>query len=408
MLPPTTQDLPLSDVLIVDDDPMQTSVLSDIMRDEELNTAACGSASEAVELYKQRQFGVVIVDLRLPDDGGLPLIERLSALDGHARFIIHTGYGSLESAKHALDARAFAYVEKSGDAGPLLVAVHRALRERAEEMERCQQEAATRMVQSIVESAQDAIIMADDSGNIVLWNQAATRIFGYTEQDAMGRNAHELLAPPQLAARYREAFPRFQQTGQGNAIGKTVQLDALRKGGEQFPVELSLSTVHCSGRWHAIAVVRDITERCERENELLRIRYAIDNATEGIGVADMENNVFYHNHAAERLLGYTIEELASIGGPPALFCDSDVSDEVFERLHRGEPWTGEVEMRTHSGQVLPVFLRASPILNSNKKLVGYTGFLTDITARKRVEETLLRQNALLQAINQVFEKERSA
>ena len=120
----------------------------------------------------------------------------------------------------------------------------------------------------ITSSAKDAILMMDDGGNISYWNEAAKEIFGYSASEAMGRELHRFLAPPKYHDAYREGFRTFRATGHGPAVGKTLELTALRRDGTEFPMELSLSTVKIEDRWHSIGIIRDITERKRTEEEL--------------------------------------------------------------------------------------------------------------------------------------------
>ncbi|MDD2271234.1 MAG: PAS domain S-box protein [Desulfuromonadaceae bacterium] len=115
----------------------------------------------------------------------------------------------------------------------------------------------------IVNSAQDAIIMLDPDGAISTWNDAAVRIFGYAARDVIGRNFHHLMVPERYHADHFKAFEKFRHSGEGNAVGKVVELWAKRKSGEEFPVELALSAVQLHDQWHAIGIVRDISERNE-------------------------------------------------------------------------------------------------------------------------------------------------
>jgi PAS domain S-box-containing protein len=85
----------------------------------------------------------------------------------------------------------------------------------------------------ITASAQDAIIMLDDAGNIAFWNQAAERLFGYAQAEIIGHDLHTTLVPQSLREAYRQAFQDFQQTGQGVTIGKTLELSGLRKDGSE-------------------------------------------------------------------------------------------------------------------------------------------------------------------------------
>ena len=119
----------------------------------------------------------------------------------------------------------------------------------------------------ITESAQDAIIMMGADQRISFWNTAAARIFGYTAAEAMGLELHALIALAPAHAKFTQAFPHFQASGEGPVIGKAVEATALRKGGEEFPVELSVSATQFGGQWHAIGIVRDITWRKRQEEQ---------------------------------------------------------------------------------------------------------------------------------------------
>ena len=124
--------------------------------------------------------------------------------------------------------------------------------------------------EKISASAQDAIISMDNDGNISFWNEAAETILGYTQEEALGRNLHELIAPERFREAHLKAFPAFQEKGEGSALGQTLELAAIRKGGTEFPVELALSATLIAGKWNGIAVLRDISERKKAQQEILQ------------------------------------------------------------------------------------------------------------------------------------------
>jgi PAS domain S-box-containing protein len=105
---------------------------------------------------------------------------------------------------------------------------------------------------------------------VSFWNRAAERVFGYSAREAVGRDLHVLLAPPTMLPLFRQAFPAFQRTGTGAAVSKTLELNALRKDQTPVVVELSLSAMEMDGRWCAVGVVRDITERRQIEERLAK------------------------------------------------------------------------------------------------------------------------------------------
>ena len=135
-------------------------------------------------------------------------------------------------------------------------------------------------LRAITGSAQEAILMITPQGLISFWNPAAERFFGYTAEEAIGQDLHALISPPRYRAMFSKAFPLFCQTGQGGAIGKTVELHALRKDGAEIPVELSLSALQFQDGWHAVGILRDITERKRAEQELSEINTALLKQTE--------------------------------------------------------------------------------------------------------------------------------
>lgn len=160
----------------------------------------------------------------------------------------------------------------------------------------------TSVLEQITAAAQDAIIKIDDEGIITFWNPAAQRIFGYSEEEATGKDLHEIIAPPRYRIAFRERFKEFIKSGKGNAVGKILEMEALRKDGITFPVELSLSAVQIKERWNAIGVIRDISERKLAEIEIHHARkiaeikvaqlsLLINSMEEGVVMADNEHRI---------------------------------------------------------------------------------------------------------------------
>ncbi len=152
-------------------------------------------------------------------------------------------------------------------------------------------------LEKIVNTAQDAIVMMGPDGNISMWNESAKRIFGYSEQEAMGRDLHLLLAPKHCHNKFINAFGKFRKSGKGELIGKVVELIALHKDGRQISVELSLSSIKIQNEWHSVGILRDITDRKEAENKLVHLhdlmQYIIEHANSSVAVHDRNLNYIY-------------------------------------------------------------------------------------------------------------------
>jgi PAS domain S-box-containing protein len=128
--------------------------------------------------------------------------------------------------------------------------------------------ARTAELRGLTDAAQHAILMMDQRGAIRYWNPAAERILGYSAEEAIGRNLHELLAPERFLADHRAAFPEFIRSGSGRAVGTTLEWFARRRDGHEIPVSVSLSAVLLSGGWHAVGILTDITEAKRAEDRL--------------------------------------------------------------------------------------------------------------------------------------------
>jgi len=125
--------------------------------------------------------------------------------------------------------------------------------------------------QAVLDTARDAIISIDTQGRVTLFNQAAEGIFGYAAAEVIGANVAMLMPPP-----YRDEHDgylrSYRETGVPKAIGQIRQVEARRKDGEVFPIELSVSEARVGDEVIYSAIVRDVTERRRAEAQLLELQ----------------------------------------------------------------------------------------------------------------------------------------
>ena len=120
---------------------------------------------------------------------------------------------------------------------------------------------------AVVETANDAIITIDKGGAIVDWNPAAESIFGFSLDEAIGMPTHRII-PVRMQERQRHGFEQVVASGIGQRAGRTFEAAALTKDGREFPIELSLAEWQTQEEQFFTALIRDISERKQRENEL--------------------------------------------------------------------------------------------------------------------------------------------
>lgn len=151
-----------------------------------------------------------------------------------------------------------------GFAGTLGVVVNINERKRIEEALRNSE----KRFRAIVDSAREAIVMADDEEKISLFNPAAEKMFGYSRKEAVGKPMLLSLVPKQFHQAMHTALKAFGKTGSETIVGQTLVSNLQKKNGTEFPVELSISAFQMKGEWQFVGIIRDITERKQMEEKL--------------------------------------------------------------------------------------------------------------------------------------------
>jgi PAS domain S-box-containing protein len=258
---------------------------------------------------------------------------------------------------------------------------------------------------AITSAALDGIVMVDPEGRISFWNQAAERIFGYTEAEALGSDLLDLVGPTRFHARNRSAFRHFQGTGQGTTIGKVTELAARRKDGSEFPVEFSLAAIQEDSAWHAVGVIRDITDRkvlVRKELEHLQfLRTLIGTIPSPLYYEDLEGRILGCNRAFEAFLGLPPE--AVVGQKSEQLLAGAVEDQANGSepgfLIRPDAYETSFHMNLPDGRVRHALFRKAPFQDADGRHEGYVVTLLDITQLKETEAALRHNESLFFAIH---------
>ncbi|MBI2921063.1 MAG: PAS domain S-box protein [Planctomycetes bacterium] len=144
---------------------------------------------------------------------------------------------------------------------------------------------------SIAESTHDAVVVADGSGRVQWWNRGAREMFGYENKEILGEPVTRLM-PERFVAAHLEGIERVRSGGEGKFVGKTVEVDALRRDGTEFPVEVSLSSWKSGDRLYFGAILRDTTARRKLQEELAGTQREIAIGEVARGLAHEWNNMF--------------------------------------------------------------------------------------------------------------------
>ena len=247
-------------------------------------------------------------------------------------------------------------------------------------------EGATELYRIIAETTPDAIFTRDQKGTILSVNSAAEKMFGYTEEELIGKPVTMLMAKPDLDLAELRATRRNVSH---------LEVMGLHKDGRQIPVSLSFGEFTRSGRRIFTAIVRDETERhrAEREHAVTEQKYriAVNNIKEVIFQTDARGDWALLNSAWTEITGFSMQE--SLGRNFLDFIhpeDRERGRELLQRLIAGnqEYCRREICCLTKDGASRWLELHARPLLNPDGHVAGASGTLNDVTNRKQVEEEL--------------------
>jgi PAS domain S-box-containing protein len=278
-------------------------------------------------------------------------------------------------------------------------------RKRAEEARRKSEALAS----AVHAAALDAVITIDDRGMVVEWNRAAEQVFGYSRAEAVGREMAELIIPPRLHDAHRHGMAHYLASGEGPVLGRLVELPALRADGTEFPVDLYIAPIPIDGPPLFTGFARDITERKRAEAALKENAALAEQITK---IAASAPGVIYsirRRPDGRMSLPYAAPNLMDVYGfePEQVREDASL---LIERLHPDDvehvnatveesarvmtPWHDEWRYRHPAKGEIWLEGHSSPVSEPDGSIIWH-GFVHDITARKRAEQTLAERNAQL-------------
>jgi two-component system sensor kinase FixL len=254
---------------------------------------------------------------------------------------------------------------------------------------------------AILNTTVDGIIVIDSMGKIEAFNRGAEQLFGYTESEVMGRNV-SLLMPSPHHEEHDGYLERYLKTGEAKIIGLGREVTGRRRDGTVFPLRLSVGEMRIGGERKFTGLLHDLTTSARLDEQLraseARWRSIIDSAVDGIIVIDSHGRIEAFNPAAERLFGYTQQDV--LGRNVDMLMPSPYREEHDTYLSRYLA-TGrakiigigrEVTGLRKNGTTFPLHLSVGQITIGGER--KFTGILHDLSVRMQMEEQLREQAAL--------------
>ena len=267
-------------VLLVDDDPEILEVLRNTLQLRNFHCLLAHSGTEALAALGKEDIDLVLTDINMPTMNGIELLREVSQRWPSVLRMIMTGRADLETTIKAINSgQIHAYFTKPWDTSLLLEKISTMLKEKHSrekdekdtakyiDLVRLERQQAMNILNSFTELANDAVIMLDDNGKTTYWNDTAEEIFGYQRDEILGEDFHEKISPHSSRDQVGASLELLRRSGQCPWVNKRSELKARHKDGSEIPVELTLRSLEMNGKWMALGIIRDLTERHRAENE---------------------------------------------------------------------------------------------------------------------------------------------
>jgi PAS domain S-box-containing protein len=245
-------------------------------------------------------------------------------------------------------------------------------------------------LQAILTSMVDGVIVIEADDTVGSFNPAAERIFGRASDQVINRSYRELFAEEDqniLTELYQKRFSKHN----GNSI---IELKALRPDSSCIPIDLAISEVSQGGERLCIMVVRDINERKQAEEQIREQATLLNKAQDAILVWDLDKKIQFWNKGAERLYGYSPEEVKNHDVRELLDGENEKFTQAEEGLFKRGDWIAEFSHKTKSGKKVIVKSRWSLVRDAQGVPKSILVINSDLTEQKELETMYLRAQRL--------------
>lgn len=240
------------------------------------------------------------------------------------------------------------------------------------------------LMASLIESTADYIWSIDREMKLVSFNSAFRKVIEEaTSKEVMhglqmGVGFSGLASSKDWKEYYEEAL---------SGIRCSEEIE-VKVGNRKICIHANFNPIRQDGNIIGVSIFgRDITNKKNRETEIIRLQQAIESTNEAITITDLEGTFIYQNPAFKKLCGYTLGELNMVG-LARIFTSKEKTSEIIVNCLHGRTWEGELVMLDRSGEEIEIYMKASSVWDRSGKVIGMMAIHSDISEKKRMEEAL--------------------
>lgn len=397
-------------ILYVEDDPIIRNNTLEVLRRRYTTVFAAEDGLSGWVLYREIKPDLVITDIKMPGMSGLELIKNIRECSSEQHILITSAYNDSDLLIDALNLAVEGYLIKPFLTDALISYIQRVLKSlklKAEveayhtRLEQMVEERTHELLQSegkfgaLIEKLLDGLILIEEQ-RIVFSNSSIGQLLGYTKAELHGQH-YSIIIADQEVARVRQIHEQRLKR-EGN-VPELYQTKIKSKNGREIPVELNVGFLTLEEVPQVLVLIRDLTKRLQMEHERLRLEGAIDQVEESVIITDTSGLIVYTNRAAEKLTGYTKEEL--LHSKMSLFKSGMHDDSFYSSFWRNlidsHRFSGVFINKRKDGSLYHEQTSITAVLNDHGDVTHYVSVKRDVTFELQMEKTL-RNMQKLQAI----------
>jgi PAS domain S-box-containing protein len=294
-------------LLVIDDEASTRDLLQLSLESDGYTVFTAEDGAKGLEIFARENPPVVLTDIKMPGMDGIEVLRRVKEQSPDSEVIVITGHGEMNLAIQALQLEASDFINKPLSDESLAVALRRAeekiwlrnkLREYTEDLERLVKETSKELLQrhelehNLIQTSMDGIIANDRKGNIIIFNEGAERIYGYTQEEAISKIHVTQLYPEGQAKQIKKMIYGEEYGGPGRLINYSVEV--VTQSGELVPILLSATIIEDQGEEVAtVGHFKDMREIKRLEEELVTSERMVAVGQTTAGIAHGVKNILH-------------------------------------------------------------------------------------------------------------------
>ncbi len=377
-------------ILVAEDDDITRSITVKALEKMGFTVITANNGVQAVEQCFKEVPKIILMDASMPELDGFAACRQIKQSNNktisNIPVIVVTALDDSDAVDKAFKVGAEDYIPKPVN---WHILEHRlSVLMKKMEAENALRESEQRFY-AIAESANDAIISINALGLVTFWNSAASQVFGYSREEILNKPLDRLI-PKDCLAKHKRGFALANQSDVKSISNVSRQLKGLKKDGLIFPLELTLSAWTLNKQRYYSCILRDISERLKKQEELKKLSTAVQQSPNLVIVTDLNGVVDYVNSQIKYMTGFSDTEIVgkNINILRSGKTDSAIYKGLWQTIKSGGTWSGVLQNKKKNGDLYWVKETISPIFSDIGSISHFIATQEDITEAKALSEEI--------------------